>query len=821
MPKPLRLCLPAAPAFSTWTRIHDVGEPAGGTGYYDTLGLETTEDVAVLAACDGLLSIFPEGMPVLGPPIIPPWIFAPFLLPPTVSLYLTMIPGTVTRTDARLRGFLYRDLETSSLAATLGAALDSIVLGDGDAPTRDEMVMALLTGAVSVPVLAGQPIGKPALVGAGPARQYGFAAYDFFGIKEPLGVYDEQRDYVDDGQAQVDLLLGALPRPDDLFEPGLSKADAIARTATRLYPWSVLNTLPGRYGFDIWSADWRSIGNHQKALYLERLRVRVGYGGPSTEPPFEFNDPDYKNTFQLEAVVEFYANYDDPWKAGAAPVPPNALALSGNEARSAAGRWVTLDGTPALGALVPNHDKIYLPASRHPSRTYRIVEVDDAGHRVRVEGDPRLPAAPAPSTWQIKRYQVVDLLDPGGTGASPTPGNTLVQLDFAADLTRVWPNDFPVDASQLFDTIYLEEDQGRANKLYKIVAVDPEARTVTVDAAPVVAHSGPWHINQRPWLIAIDPIGGRQSGVDASTDPADPGRVTLPTADLSRINVHFDTLYLPSDVARPSRTYRIEEVNQAGHWVRVAHDAGNPPILGGLETWSIQAGVSANLVAQVYDLRSGRGYDHFDAVLFFVQGGQIQYAAPWTTFTSHNYADYDDERSSVRGNKDYEYFSYKSGKTFINFALKAVDFGAGARPGIGELFDGVREARWYYETVTRDDTEVPSVAVVGNTSKGKTTIRFHYGNDGLQPGLGKTASQSAGCIVSPAFDSMRAFMIDRYNAEFQAYQGVINADLQAIAPLDHGAAKALLGAGGGPSFQEWRDKLVGRVWVIRPGERPL
>ncbi|MBL8624654.1 MAG: hypothetical protein JNK64_25320 [Myxococcales bacterium] len=340
MPKPLRIFLPATPAYSTWTRVHDWGAPTASGGFEDHLRLETTAATPMVAACDGVLSIFASSIPLVGAPFVQPWLI-PVLLPPTVSLYLNLRPGALRRTN--LAGFLYRDIETSSLAPTLGAALDSVVIGTSPT-TRDDVVQFLIGGMAHVPVTAGQPIGLPAPKGTGGTRQFGLAAIKSLGVGtiDPMGTFDDLRDEVEDGQPQVDLLLQAFPRPTDLFDPGLSEAAAIARTATRLYPWSTLQSLAARYNLGQASSQWRTIGNNQKALYLDRLRVRVGHGGTSTAPPFEFNDTDLHNVFQLEAIVEFYANFNDPWKVGATPVSSSTPSLSGAAARSS-GNWVSLE----------------------------------------------------------------------------------------------------------------------------------------------------------------------------------------------------------------------------------------------------------------------------------------------------------------------------------------------------------------------------------------------------------------------------------------------------------------------------------------------
>lgn len=131
----------------------------------------------------------------------------------------------------------------------------------------------------------------------------------------------------------------------------------------------------------------------------------------------------------------------------------------------------------------------------------------------------------------------------------------------------------------------------------------------------------------------------------------------------------------------------------------------------------------------------------------------------------------------------------------------------------GEL---AMEPRWYYEPTTRHDTEAPSRAV-GASALGKTEIRFHYGNTG-KPTRPSTASGSAGCMVSPSYDAMRGSLITIHNNERRAYDGTFDRGIDQLVAMDHSAAERFhpnLGYGA------WTDRLVGWVWVIRPGERSL
>ena len=686
-------------------------------------------------------------------------------LPASVNLYLHLSPMVARDPGFRARaekvkgiaGFAYLHVETASLETALAKCLDASTIPPSSL-SRSYVVDLFVRGIVNVFVPAGHAIGKASTEDApSGSRQVGFTALCGYGAIDPSYIYDLMRDFVADGQPDVDAFLALVPKQWPVLSPK-NIVDQIKDTETILYPWAVLKNLHNNP--DLSASQWRQVGNNQKRLWQNRLLSRVGHApAGSTDPPFEFDDLDWQNLFQLEAVVEFYANYDDPWAPNAQPRPPSDednyipvdfLDPTGTAAR-AAGREVTLDGNPR-----------YLRRMRTRLRT---------------------------------RY----------------------------------------------DTLFLENDTVRPPRPYLIINVHEDnigQTIVTLDPngpePTLTGETSPWWINLRPVLVIIDSFGLRQDhlgllkGKSAKVvSPNNPNRLTLqdlPSPNLSRVNPNFDTIYLPADTARLSRTYRIIGVNNdAAHTVTLD---GNPILDGGSSAWHIPAGISGEHPMLDYDLgpvAKGTGFDHYDGVLFVLQNGEVLYKCPWSSFTSRNYAAGHQSLSSIRGNRRYDFSSYRSsadpqhptGPPFRNYCFKVVDAGAN--------YDGVREARFYFSTQVGDD----SIPVGDNRTPleaaplGKTRIRLHRGNISSQHG----GTGSAGCLVSPDFYNLRDLLIDLYEDEYAALRGRADAEVLKAYGLGHnGSVRLWTNTQGNANprltSQNWVNKIVGTLWVIRPDERP-
>lgn len=825
MAKPLHLFIQppydAAPD-GPWTQQYGYGfeqPPADPPVIHSHALLRTTGNGLLYAAAEGRLSMRPPaggGLDPLEEVAIPSAVDP---LPVTVNLYLhaerTALVNPAFRLRARqmnnIEGFAYLNLEAASLEANLAELLDAAVI-PASSLTRAQVVERLVRGNLDVRVTAGHAIGRASANGA-PAgsRQVGFTAQTRFGPLDPAHTYDWMRDFVEDAQPELDALLAVMPKRWPVIDANLSTNDAINLTTT-LYPMPVLLELKNSRNLS--PAQWRQVGDNQKTLWRNRLLVRTGHEpASSTDPPFEFDDLDWRNLFQLEAVAEFFANYDDPWAAGATPVQPGSL-LQGVSATES-GSVVTLDGIPDLTQVRLNHDTIYLELdTARGSRTYRVMDVNNTASQVTLDAAPNLGGAP--SAWRLDLYTTVNLLDPAGRAA--TAAGAVVTLDGADDLTRV-------RAGKDKDIIFLDSSAGRATRQYRVTAIDVRNRTVTVDIAPnLTATTSAWQIYLRPVLVIIDGFGGRLKGTNARVLSGNPNTLQLDGLPAqSKISGEFDTIYLPNDTnaaARPKRTYRILEVNDGADTVRLD---GNPNLSGGSSPWHIPAGVSGEPPTLAYTLGPGTArslgrpleWDHYDGALLIVYQGEVRQKIRWSSYASHTLPNGDPVSSSLRGNRRYDYFSLRANSNdFINYAFAVADADA--------TYIGVREARFYYDDPVTEDRAGPTA---NPETDGKTGVFLHRGNTNMAAG----GNASSGCLVSPSFYDLRDDLVQIFQNEQQAVVGAQDREVQKVSRKTHRQSKTLWtntrrGVGGAANQltnHNWKYKLFGTLWVIRPDERPL
>ncbi len=768
MREPLRIFA----TLGDWTLGYAYGETAGR--FHSHAAVRTTHDGEVIAASDGILSMNPpateaaEGgpeepvasIPAEGDP-----------LPATVTLYLHLAQHLADNDQFSERasgldnitGFSYLNIDTASLETRLAEILDAATLPQGSGTlNRSQRAALFVRGQITLEVEAGDIIATASTQNA-PAdqRQLGFAVLNDHGQIDPAHSYNWMREFVTEGQPAVDQLLELIPVRWPVIDPALSPADAIANTQNQLYPMSVLNDI--RASQALTPAQWRQVGDNQKALWLARLLKRSGHApADSTAAVFEFDDEDWQNLFQLEAITEFYNNFNDPWR----PLLP----LTAGE--NLPGNAITVDFTTG----------------------WHVVIIDSFGGR--------------------DSAQLI--------GTAAVSEGRIVKLDSGVDLSRLTAGT---------DRIVLDSDRGRPNKEYLINGFGNDAGTLMLEAAPDLAgNKSDWHIDLAN--------GGTLRGLVASV-ARDRIRLDIPPGgaidQLSRVNKRFDTVYLPNDRERASKTYRIVEIDNDNDIITID---GEPDLDGGQTAWHIPAGLGGRLPVMGYNHDGGahsaiRGYDHFDGALFVIKDGAVRdrppgAAAPtvggpirWNTYTRHTLNAGHLWLSSLCGNRHYDFASYRSGSASRNYSFLVRDH--------GEAYDGVRQARFYFgrehgdkEYSVTTDSLGPGVVpgTTGNSREdGKTLIRLHYSSGNGDHG------GSAGCLVTPRYYVFRQLMVQLYQVDYAAAHGGANdPDIDqignALAHTGPGSSQALYGANA-PGTLGWANALQGNLWVVRPDELPL
>ncbi|HEU4734102.1 MAG TPA: hypothetical protein VFT22_39700 [Kofleriaceae bacterium] len=774
MPKPLRLFI--TPPYSgtpdnTWQLVHGYGfeTTAPGAPFHSFAVFRTPGTGTVRAAGDGVLSSTPPAWWRSDPRDPLTLDAATDPLAERANIYLQLTPRVTSEAAFHARssaidgltGFAYFDVDPSSLETILGPLLEGPFFGG--AMTRAQAVEQFLRGELQISVTAGTAIAQAAVSTSSGApagtREIGFAAVIAGGFIDPSYAYDWMRDFVEDSQPQVDLFLALSPTRWPIFDPTISTEAGIALTNTRTFPWSVLEQF--RAAHELTAAEWRTVGNNQKRIYRERLLTRAGRPSTgSTEPPFELNDQDTANVFQLEAVAEFYANFNDPWSTTATPRPPDGANYTvvdflDPEGLSAtvSGRTVTLEGSPSL-ARVRKKDTIFLEAdTKRQTRTYAIVSIN--GSTLTLDAEPDVEGATA---WRINVKPVIVIIDAAGTrersgssllgtGASVSaPG--VVQLDGTVGLGRInarrtAPAGAPTGTwnSGPFDTIYFPSDQaaavpGRPARTYRILSVNAAARTVTVDGTPDFGGTtSRWHI---------------PAGVSGTL----------------------------------------------------------PPFQYNIGPHKPEDGVT-----------SAKGTDHYDGIVFVVDAGRVVGTTRMSSYTSRIWPDSDSESlSSIRGNRRFNIRSFLSSSEFKNYSFRVEDFGA-IPPNGGEAATGqdtVSEARHYFdEAVTADSNGKGLIRLHLGTRNGSNSgskgclvspVFYQLRDFLIRRHLADFAAANPGAQL-PHYSILEGASHDKstklYNNSVSLPAG--------SAPLD----------GNHLARGQWDNLLVASLWLIRPDERPI
>jgi hypothetical protein len=426
---------------------------------------------------------------------------------------------------------------------------------------------------------------------------------------------------------------------------------------------------------------------------------------------------------------------------------------------------------------------------------------------------------PHQSLREIDRVlRPLSLHDPQGSGAvvvsGATPGTTRIMVEPFVDLREVMP--VPGSTSEHRDLLRLDADTGRAGKAYRIVDVNHAARTLTVEGTPRIAGPSDWRVLRRPRLVLVDPFDGRAGGVgNLATGVGATWVGVAATTDLDRVVANFDTLFLPDDRHRTSRTYRIVAVDPVAARVQL-DDA--PYLASDSPTYRLPAGAAAATQdPKVLFTPTPSGCDHYDGALFVVYDNWVK--SPGVRFTSYSSvvnASDPVTASSVVGNARYAVRSLRSPEgddsADRNYELTVTD-----PDKVGN--DEVAEAAFFLDGVTASRRPPPAPNPPAPTDPdGKTNLRIHIGN------AGGAGAGTQGDLVSPSYYDLRALLVRLHQAERALLGLAEDPDLEAIAAAKtHADSVALYNGTAGATVADagWTGRLAYELLLVRPDLRPI
>jgi len=808
------------PPYDAWTKNHGYGEEKDGvvTDHIsltaDPAQVSNLDKLNLLAACPGVLSVHP---PSTGPQPHSSYYVDLLTTDPmseTITLYLHLTPlaafePVLTKrvnelqhikppvtpfdlTEMKLIGFVYYNVDTASLLSSIEDLLNQSILAHPsitNGVNLDDRKNMFVQGNLPVFVKkAGCRIGLPGLVlndnTNTTTRQVGFGVLTNLGTWDPSHLYHELNDILlQEDPKKVQGFKNLLPLNWPIIPQNL---DVAAATENILYPIELLEMM--RRSHNLTGTEWREVGNNQKALFRKQLQARTGnLKEGDTTPHFNFNILDKQNLFQLEAVVEFYANFPDPWATGTTP------------RESTDSNYITVDflqpeGSDATLALFPRRDTLSLGSDKDLKNLIKNTVQENQKN---------------PHQNDKKN----------------------------GDIIVIWPNNNP--------------DQKSYYRIIKIngldVTVDSDIN-VTVDSN--INDTGPfeWRILRRPILVLIDSFAGRIRG-DKATANSSTITLDITEPNLRHVNQNFDTIYLSNVKAGSRSCFRIKDINVAAKTLTLdgtpdlesTTSSWHIPAglsEGGLPQLSYYIGPDMARPGQPPYQPPALGNDHYDGVMFIIYDGSAQGPFRWSSYTSRyrpNSLSQEGKRkacSSVRGNRRYYYHSWRAhSKEIINFAFH---IGKSSPPG---HFNKNIPARNYFG--------YPNIGVdQGCTLDGdhKGDIFIHYGSKGLRS-TPRKGSGSLGCLVSPLFSNFRDYMIEIMQQEIrhlislsgyhfsltlqddQEFQELYNqlTELNKLVGKNLRQSRTFFDHEINTDWDttNWNDKLIGDFWLIRPDERPL
>ncbi len=668
--------------------------------------------------------------------------------------------------------------------------------------------------------------------------------------------------------------------------------------------------------------------NNKCHKYWLELLVRAGFADLAKEwrgkdvndiTPFEFNDDDWTDLDQLKAVVEFYLNYNDPWKMGRDEVGVNRPRLPGETnfvsanlvtglhlvlidsfgARNNTHGKIIAEGSASLERIAGEPKKIRISLTDNEkkkigndSSRYRIVfpgdtkrasgsyrisvdQIDNLRYTLALDGEPGIVNGQSwkivqDSAWlcgdhatvtgtqlklngnSLRRYRgnaSIQFLEDG----NPAAGYKFDVIDVKNQIVKVYGLPENLAGSSILgrwkieqglvwmygktgmverntitlmdmngkelnkedlkkidpklDRIWFPEDLNSTavNRVYTIAKVNKSTVVIKLPSsgAPKLTIGSQWNM-----LTNTVRLQGNSATVTGNIIKLGAEKEIL--AD-DKINPGFDTIYLQSDKGNEGHAYRILERGTEPHSVIIK----GAPHFDDKFQWNIPAGVSGRSLSIDYNLGPGasKGYDHYDGVMFVVNDGEVKNRFRFTSYTSRVRTDL--EALSIRGNDWYGFTSAPAGGSnnppaevgenskFINYAFKI------SEEKTKGILDG---ARYYYAGTVRNNTGGHRIknGIRELYPSGTWDLFIHYGH----PKNPTWGTGSAGCNVSLQFYELRDEMLNLFPNNFTAEVR------QKLHKKNHDQSKEAR-KDSTVRYNDWYNKISGKLWVIRPDELPL
>jgi hypothetical protein len=293
------------------------------------ISLKSNQQIQLQAVCDGKISTVPP-KEVLGSEFVTvglegaarPTVARYYLEPHPVIQRLLAGKMANLHIGETVKWFLYELVDTTTLASIIDDQISSTRWQQQWEHSHylppEEADNAFLLGQISFSARKGEIIGTAPL-DTNNLYDIQFGVYTTFGYVDPVHFFNNIHDLVEGDEQSNSAALDALIGTDWPFAARDDNVNTlITEAGQKLYPNAVLQEARQRLPWEV-ELRWREIADAQKALYLQRIYDHNLTLGTNPIPVFQFNTDEMVNSFQLEAVVEFFLYWKDPGVSGTPP----------------------------------------------------------------------------------------------------------------------------------------------------------------------------------------------------------------------------------------------------------------------------------------------------------------------------------------------------------------------------------------------------------------------------------------------------------------------------------------------------------------------